>query len=786
MENIFEALSLEDIFILESGNKYETQLAQQCFNIVGVFIVAVDLNGNITLINNKGREILGYEEDELIGKNFIQNFIEKKSLAETELQFAEVIQGKTSYPENTKYHLITKTGQLKIIEAKNIIIRDRKNKLLGILISGEDITGYLNYQRELKKDINLYHILANSIPEINLFLFDKKLRFIIAEGNEMKNHGLASDAFVDRTVYEIGDQTLKHILIPLFNSAVSGKEISSEFKYNNYEYLIRVIPLKSNKHHIYGGIAITQNITEIRKTEEKLKKSREISEKANRAKSEFLARVSHEIRTPLNAILGFSEQLMQTDLNKLQKDYVSIIDKSSEHLLSLINDILVISKIEASKIIFDKLPFKIEYVVNYVYQSLATKADDKKLSFTYKIDENLNQVLIGDSFRLQQILINILNNAIKFTHKGFVELKCKMKSETKNRVEVLFEVSDSGIGISPEKLTTIFEQFKQADASITMKYGGTGLGLTISKNLIEMQKGSLSVSSKKGKGTIFTFIIPYKKGKETDIVHYEMHNVDSTKLRNKKVLLVDDDSINLLLGKTILEKFRCRIDIAANGNEAKKKLRHKKFDIILLDIHLPDISGLDVTRYLRDEKQNNSTKIIAVTAAAMKDDIQGYFRVGINDFLIKPFREINLFNKMCEVLNIEHRNYEHPKAEIILKEEVNIGLYDLSDLERMANYNKDIIKTMLKTFIENSESAIKLFHKYLKDNNWQEIGETAHRILPSYRHLKVENLVTDLFEIKEKALINPDYKEIPVKISKTIDEMNSVVRLLKEEMNRIS
>ncbi|MEA1888071.1 MAG: ATP-binding protein [Bacteroidota bacterium] len=434
-----------------------------------------------------------------------------------------------------------------------------------------------------------------------------------------------------------------------------------------------------------------------------------------KAKNDFLANVSHEIRTPLTAILGFTEQLMQTDLDEKQEKYLNIIDKSAEHMLGLINDILVYSKIEARKIRFDNAPFKIEDTVKNSFTTLQERAKDKGLDFKYEIAGNLNIVLIGDSFRLRQILINMLSNAIKFTNKGSVQLKVLMQEETEDSCYAMFRVIDTGIGISRKNLKSIFTQYRQANPSTSLKHGGTGLGLTICRNLIELQEGSLSVKSKPGEGSEFSFVIPYKKGHLDNITKIDSVEKDFNKLKDKKVLLVDDDSVNRLLGKTLLEKFNCRTDVVSGGKKAMSLLDKEKFDIVLLDIQMPDVDGYQVADYLRTSRKDKTTKIIAFTAAARINDIRDFHEAGIDNFIIKPYREINLFNKMCEVLGIEHKEEEESTFEIILKEEIRPKRYDLSELVSMAEDNKMIINNAIKNFVSNSEVTIYLFKKYLEE-----------------------------------------------------------------------
>jgi PAS domain S-box-containing protein len=775
---------IKDIFILESKNDYETTLIQQCFDMVSVFVVAIDLNSNIILINKKGYEILGSKKRKLVGQNFVGHFIAKGEQTKVQAFLNAVLESKSKQTKKIKYHLQTANDEIKIIEARNIPICDKENSVLGILITGDDVTSYVRYQNELQNNLNLYRILAQNIPDINLYLFDEKQRFIIAEGAEMKNNGFESSDFENKHLFEINSKALQKIWAPFFNAVITGKEISAEYKFNSYHYLIWVIPLKNPDNKTYSGIAITQNITDEKKTEQKLKRAKEIAEKANRAKSDFLARVSHEIRTPLNAILGFIEQLKQTQLNRKQEDYVKIIDKSSEHLLSLINDILILSKIEARQLNLEKSPFKIKYNVKYVHNALLNKAKEKGLNFSYYIDPKVDMVVLGDSFRLRQILINMLSNAIKFTSAGYVELRCFLIHQNKNKIKVRFDIIDTGIGINPDNLQNIFEQFKQADSSITQKYGGTGLGLTICKNLIEMQNGSLSVSSQENTGTTFSFVIPYEKGAETDIVSEDLGEIDPNKLKGTSVLLVDDDSVNRLLGKTILEKIECDYDIANNGKEAIAKLDAKKYDVVLLDIQMPDISGVDVAKYLRQKKSNESTKIVAVTAAVMKDDIEKYYRAGINDFLIKPFKEIHLFNKMCEVLQLKQMTFPKATAEIILKEEIHPKLYDISELKKMSGNNPKLIAKMLTTFIKNSEQALRKFSEALADKDRILIAGTAHKILPSYRHLDVNYIVNKLIGLKNTCQNSTDFIVIEKETKGTIESILKLIGELQSELQQ--
>lgn len=780
-------LILEDIFTLNSAEIYETDIAKQCFNIVGVLVIAIDVNGKITLINKKGCQLLNLKEEEAVGKSFIEDFIVDSQKQKTREFFERILKGKTGFSANNKYTIVTSDNSKRIIEAKNVAIRKNQSEIVGFLISGEDVTNYLKIQRDLQDSVSLYKLLANNIPDINMYLFDNEMRYIITEGSEMRKQGLQKDYFIGKTIHEVFDDEIRDVLLPLYSSALEGRELSTEFTYNRNNYVIWLFPLANEDNEINGGIAITQNITNDKQNSKKLKEAKEKAEEANNFKSEFIANISHEIRTPLNAILGFTEQLLKTNLETKQHEFVKIIDKSSEHLLSLVNQVLVLSKIEAGQVQLDKVPFRLTSVVNEVFNTLNIKAEEKGLSFKLQLDCDPEIVVIGDAFRLKQILINVISNAIKFTQDGYVKLIVSEHKTLKKNVSVQFDVIDTGVGISKDKQHLIFNQFSQADSAITKKFGGTGLGLTISKKLIEIQDGKISVESEVGKGTHFTIVLKYRKGEDNQL-EKPKPEVDAVlsgkdKIEGIRVLLVDDDAVNRLLGKTILEEFNCDIDVAIDGKEAIEKVKSNNYDIILLDLHMPDMSGFDVATSLR-KKYNIKTKIVAVTAAVLRRDIKRLKKSGINDYLIKPFKEANLYNKICDNLDIHGILSSKQEAEKN-ENEVKGSDFDLSELQIIAKGNNKFIAKMLDTFINTTESNLKLILEYREQKNWKLVGEVSHKMLPAMRHLKVSRVVDILTEIKVKTLVEPKFGEIPVLLKDAIVNIESTLEKIKSEKEEI-
>lgn len=370
------------------------------------------------------------------------------------------------------------------------------------------------------------------------------------------------------------------------------------------------------------------------------------AEHAAEAKSEFLTTMSHEIRTPINGVIGVANLLKEETLSPRQKEYVDILSYSSKHLLSLISDILDFSKIETGKIEFDKNSFDLQKVCDSVYQVFRISAAEKKIALEYQPDLSLKQSVYGDSVRLNQVLTNLVGNAIKFTSKGTVSIAYKVISSTKNICTLEFAVKDTGIGIADEEQDRVFDGFSQANKSISSKFGGTGLGLSISKKLIEMQGGKLEMTSKLGHGTTFTFYITYETHAYNKILPIpEDSRKNKNDLNGMKVLVAEDNNINVIVIRRFLEKWGIYYQIARNGKEATEMVDKEDFDLVLMDIHMPEMDGEEATKTIRKHatKKISNIPIIALTANASIDTQQKLLGSGFTNYLSKPFNPDNLF-----------------------------------------------------------------------------------------------------------------------------------------------
>jgi CheY-like chemotaxis protein len=365
----------------------------------------------------------------------------------------------------------------------------------------------------------------------------------------------------------------------------------------------------------------------------------------NRAKDMFISVMSHEIRTPLNAVIGMSRLLQEDNPAEWQKENLDILKFSADNLMTLINEVLDFTKIETGNIELEKAEVDLRKLVDSVTNSMQYKASGKNITIKQSIDKDVPQLVIGDSARLIQILLNLVGNSVKFTENGGVTLDLKVLDESNKSVRIRFAVKDTGIGIAKDKLATIFEPFKQAEADTTRKYGGTGLGLPISKRLVELHGSRINVDSVQGKGSTFWFAITFKKADKNI-------STNSTTMElglNINVLVVDDNQINRLLVNKVLGKWGAKVDFAENGAEAVNKIEtNQNYDVVLMDIHMPIMGGLEATKIIRGKAEPyfQQLPIIALTASMLSNEMNSITGAGMNDFILKPFEPKTLYDKI--------------------------------------------------------------------------------------------------------------------------------------------
>jgi PAS domain S-box-containing protein len=375
------------------------------------------------------------------------------------------------------------------------------------------------------------------------------------------------------------------------------------------------------------------------------KEATKIAEDAVKAKQQFLSNMSHEIRTPMNAIIGFTKVVLKTELTEKQKEYLTAIKISGDALIVLINDILDLAKVDAGKMTFEQVPFKLASSISAMLHLFETKILEKNLELVKKYDNNIPEVLLGDPVRLHQIILNLVSNAVKFTSAGRITVSVRLLDRDDERVHIEFAITDTGIGIPENRMDKIFENFQQASSGTSRLYGGTGLGLAIVKQLVEQQGGTIRVKSEINKGSVFSFTLSFERTKaeaQTEIEGIELE----TDLKDIKILVVEDIALNQLLMRTVLDDFGFECDIAGNGRIAIEKLQNKSYDMILMDLQMPEMNGFEATEYIRG-KMHSNIPIIALTADVTTVDVAKCKAVGMNDYIAKPVDERLLYAKIA-------------------------------------------------------------------------------------------------------------------------------------------
>lgn len=425
--------------------------------------------------------------------------------------------------------------------------------------------------------------------------------------------------------------------------------VEGEKRYFNF----KINPLFDSKSNINGKFIIMHDISSLDETMKKLNESRKAAEEANKSKSAFLASMSHEIRTPLNGIIGMAHLLETANLTDEEHEYLKSINYSANSLLQIINDILDFSKIEAQKMELEKTTFNLKELLTTIINSFLYMKEEKDVDLQLNIDHDVPDAVLGDPVRLRQILINLIGNAFKFTSKGSIKTSVKKIKEAKDYIELKFSVSDTGIGIPKNKIDNLFESFKQLDSATTRKYGGTGLGLAIVKNLVNLMGGQIQVDSEINKGSIFTFTIPLYKTKNITSGLQGNTSLNEIESIDMRILVAEDNKVNQMFLMKLLERKKCSVDLADNGLKVLEKLKKNSYDLILMDIQMPEMDGYKATLLIRQKEENTGKHIpiIALTANATEEDRKKCFECGMDDYLTKPVKSEKLFDCLLKYKN---------------------------------------------------------------------------------------------------------------------------------------
>ena len=696
---------------------------------------------------------------------------------------------------NTELYSAYRISELMKSFKSNIIVLESKQRGYIVTGDGKFLEAYKLKESETKTYLKSMEKYFSGKPEEEAFyklkeLTYKKLMEAKSLSGSMNTIGAAEQT---NTTEAAGINTMTEITNTVDEINESLSKTTKTLLGNSVEY---VNASKSWSYLEIGlGIltalaAVVILVTDINtrnKLEDELRIAKKVADENAIMKEQFMANMSHEIRTPMNSILGFSDLLEKTTLNKTQTEYLMAVKTSGSNLLNIINDILDFSKIEAGKLNIEKISFNIIDLLDSLRVMFAPKAAEKNIQFNIEVDDKTPTYVFGDPTRLLQILINLTNNAIKFTQQGHVKLSCEIKSIEHDVVQFVFKIKDTGIGIPDDKIEDIFERFNQGNTETTRKYGGNGLGLAIVKQLVEIQNGDISLKSKEGIGSEFLVIMSYPISYENKIIQSENKNKSFKIISDKPlyILLAEDHILNQKLALAYLEGFGLQVDLAENGVEAVEKFKTKTYDLVLMDIQMPLLDGYHASKKIREELKSN-VPIVAMTAHIMANEREKCMSYGMNDYLSKPFKEIDLFNMVNQYLGTQTEAKNIAK-ELVLKHNVIVPnkyvIINPEHLYALSRGNNTFIKEIIHLFLDQNPLEIKEIEKGIQQQDYAVISSIAHKMKTSVGFIGIEHLLAPLNQLEKLTIsqgntndIQDLFAEVKTTCDKAVLELHSFLQ----------
>jgi PAS domain S-box-containing protein len=745
-------------------------------------ILIVDSKENIIRYNKKILKLFQYSNEEL-------NSVNEKVTMEIVLskikgagEFSERITDIYSKPSVSSFDLIELQDD-RVYECYSKPMQ-RNLTILGRVWSFRDITQRKLAQELLKSKENFLLTLTDSLPGM-VGYWTKDLICSYANKNYLDWFGKTNSQMIGIHIKELLGDKVYTLNLPYIEQALKGVSINFERTLTKPDGRVgytwaHYIPDSDSGGNVTGFFVLVSDVTDLKITQLQLEDAKRKSETANRAKSAFLANMSHELRTPLNGIIGFTDLLLKTNLNETQNLYMNTVSQSANSLLSLINDILDFSKIEAGKLELNIYRIDLHELVNLSVGIVRFSKQDKPVNILINIAPNMHRFIWVDGLRIRQVLINLLGNAIKFTKQGEIEIKIEIlesKEVQPGHYESLFQFSvrDTGIGISKENQTKIFEAFSQEDASITRKYGGTGLGLTISNQLLLLMGSRMELESEVGKGSRFYFSLKVKSELENSneiantVLLEEIENNLSDLQKNNialRILLVEDNPVNMLLAKILIAEIAPQSIIieADNGKHAVEEFKKKQPDIIFMDIQMPEMNGYEATIEIRKMETNKRTPIIALTAGILKGEQEKCKEVGMDDYIPKPIAKGSIQKVISNwLLRNDIKDEE-------LNRKSNMDHFSLEQLKERIGDNKELIDKLLLMARGNFDEYLLKQNQNLQEKNLTEIKNAAHKLKGTALSLCFNSLSELAARLEKKENFNAEeISNLMIEIEKEIE-----------------
>lgn len=732
----------------------------------GVTTLIVDDKGLVNFVSKNIQDLAGYAIEDLLYKPFYD-----KVGREYRSQLHHALfdpRPNTNYNTSAEIEITTASGNLKWVSCRIFPANREVDKtewqvvLWDIEEEKRKALEFEALEQKHRDRLKMVQDIIDNIPSI-LYIKDPNGIYLMVNKKTEEIFNVPASEIIGKSteyMYREAGERIAHYRktdqeVVTEAKIVHLEEMANKEGKDRY-YWITKFPLKDERGNVNQIGVIASDITDRKESELKLIESRMEAEQAKAAQEAFLANMSHEIRTPMNGIIGMTNLLLNTSLNDEQKDFTESIGESARSLLTIINDLLDFSKIKSGKFEFERIGFIPRDIIRKAIYPLQFRAEEKMIRLHLAIDGTVPEVLWGDPLRLQQVIINLTSNALKFTSKGGVEIFISSEKLTSQKIALNVSVKDTGIGIAPDKLDQIFESYAQSKAEDARKYGGTGLGLAIVKQLVELQNGTVRVSSTIGKGSVFSFTIPYEVGDTSSVVKETIAQKPIIhSLNGLHILVAEDNLINQKVVRNTLARQGAIITIVNNGQEAIQLMKQGGFDIILMDLQMPEVDGYKATRYIR-QVMKSDIPIVAMTADALKGEEEKCYEAGMSAYISKPFEPEVLYTLIANMVRQEDGN-----SAISIPGKENDGIVDFTFLEEIADNSSEYIHEVLDIFINTMPEGLGKLESSISDGkDFDSIARQAHFLKSSVGVVKVKNMFDHFATIEALAKKEGDIIEI--------------------------
>ncbi len=750
-------------------------------------VLVEDENRKIILVNQLFCEIfnLSANPEELIGMDCSQSAEWSKSLFENPDEFVAKINAILVKQEICVEEKLTlKDGRIFLRDYIPIFL---EGVYRGHLWEYTDITKQHRSQEIIRKSEEKYRGIMNNM-ELGLMEVDENQTIIRAYDRFCEMVGYSEEELIGNNAQQLFiDEEFVKTLDNEHKERRKGRASSYELRLNKKDgskvwTIVSGAPILDENGVLVGSMGIHYDITERKELEQELELAKQIAEDARQAEKQFLANMSHEIRTPLNAIIGMTHLLFDTRPNAQQYEYLDILKTSADFLLSLISDLLDMAKIEAGRIEVQNHPFDLVGLLRTNQRVFQIKLEGRPIELNLMIDARITGTYIGDDLILNQALLNIIGNSEKFTEEGSIDISVKLKKENEGISWIEFRIEDTGSGIAQEKLELIFQKFKQINSQ-GHKHKGTGLGLAITKQLVELQGGTITVKSEEGVGTTFTFTLPFQKSDTEIIQNINEINLAPSNVEGCKILVAEDNIMNQKYISSLLTKWNIDFTIALDGRKAVEQAQKHLFDVILMDIQMPNMDGYEATITIRNTKNpNQNTPIVALTASAMLDQKSKALSTGMNDFITKPFAPNNL-------LSVIQRYVKNTQIKVEeTNENINISLIDQDRLNELYGDDKEYAADMIQTFLEDVLPDFVVIDELIIQKNLETLAQHVHKLKPTLGMVGLTDLEESIKEFETKLKQGSDFDNIQLQwndfqknLEKSIPDLKATLQKLTKD-----